>query len=165
MLKSSASCRRSHVFRVCISDDERAIFEATIQPWSVRNSINRNDLDGRTDGRSGAEWPEIRSQLGVSPAFLKRHARRAQPPRAPRATGGGRDGRTDGGLEGTLACHCTVWTFVWKRGPTSIYCVFSPFLGRRLNGFRVQWSAVTVTPSGIGKSVTVTDCHSNSSFL
>ena len=39
------------------------------------------------------------------------------------------------------------------------------FLGRRLNGFRVQWSAVTVTPSGIGKSVTVTDCHSNSSFL
>ena len=27
----------------------------------------------------------------------------------------------------------------------------------------VQWSAVTVTPSVIGKSVTVTDCHSNSS--
>ena len=27
------------------------------------------------------------------------------------------------------------------------------------------WSAVTVTPSRIGKSVTVTDCHSNSSFL
>ena len=27
----------------------------------------------------------------------------------------------------------------------------------------VQWSAVTVTPSGIGKSVTVTDCHSKSS--
>ena len=24
----------------------------------------------------------------------------------------------------------------------------------------LQWSAVTVTPSGIGKSVTVTDCHS-----
>ena len=30
---------------------------------------------------------------------------------------------------------------------------------------QLQWSAVTVTPSGIGKSVTVTDCHSNSSFL
>ena len=29
----------------------------------------------------------------------------------------------------------------------------------------LQWSAVTVTPSGICKSVTVTDCHSNSSFL
>ena len=29
----------------------------------------------------------------------------------------------------------------------------------------IQWSAVTVTPSGIGKIVTVTDCHSNSSFL
>ena len=29
----------------------------------------------------------------------------------------------------------------------------------------IQWSAVRVTPSGIGKSVTVTDCHSNSSFL
>ena len=28
----------------------------------------------------------------------------------------------------------------------------------------LQWSAVRVTPSGIGKSVTVTDCHSNSSF-
>ena len=28
----------------------------------------------------------------------------------------------------------------------------------------IQWSAVTVTPSGIGKSVTVTDCHCNSSF-
>ena len=27
----------------------------------------------------------------------------------------------------------------------------------------IQWSAVTVTPSGIGKSVTVTDCHSKSS--
>ena len=24
------------------------------------------------------------------------------------------------------------------------------------------WSAVTVTPSGIGKSVAITDCHSNS---
>ena len=29
---------------------------------------------------------------------------------------------------------------------------------------QVQWSVVTVTPLGIGKSVTVTDCHSNSSF-
>ena len=29
---------------------------------------------------------------------------------------------------------------------------------------QIQWSAVTVTPLGIGKSVTVTDCHSNSSF-
>ena len=29
----------------------------------------------------------------------------------------------------------------------------------------LQWSAVTVTPSGIGKSITVTNCHSNSSFL
>ena len=28
----------------------------------------------------------------------------------------------------------------------------------------LQWSAVRVTPSGIGKSVTVTDCHCNSSF-
>ena len=27
----------------------------------------------------------------------------------------------------------------------------------------IQWSAVTVTPPGIGKSVTVTDCHCNSS--
>ena len=30
---------------------------------------------------------------------------------------------------------------------------------------KVQWSAVTVTPSGIGKSVTITDCHSNSVAL
>ena len=30
---------------------------------------------------------------------------------------------------------------------------------------KVQWSAVTVTPSGIGKSVTITDCHSNSVTL
>ena len=28
----------------------------------------------------------------------------------------------------------------------------------------IQWSAVTVTPSGIVKSVTVTDCHCNSSY-
>ena len=28
----------------------------------------------------------------------------------------------------------------------------------------LQWSAVRVTPLGIGKSVTVTDCHSNSSY-
>ena len=28
----------------------------------------------------------------------------------------------------------------------------------------IQWSAVTVTPSGIGKSVTVTDCHCNISY-
>ena len=30
----------------------------------------------------------------------------------------------------------------------------------------IQWSAVTVTPSGINKSVTVTnsDCHCNSSY-
>ena len=27
---------------------------------------------------------------------------------------------------------------------------------------RDQWSAVTVTPSGMGQSVTITDCHSNS---
>ena len=29
----------------------------------------------------------------------------------------------------------------------------------------LQWSAVTVTPPGIGKSVTITDCHSNSVTL
>ena len=28
----------------------------------------------------------------------------------------------------------------------------------------IQWSAFRVTPSGIGKSVTVTDCHCNSSY-
>ena len=30
---------------------------------------------------------------------------------------------------------------------------------------RVQWTAVTVTPSGISKSVTITNCHSNSVTL
>ena len=34
-----------------------------------------------------------------------------------------------------------------------------------LLGSTIQWSAVRVTPSGIGKSVTVTDCHSNSVTL
>ena len=29
----------------------------------------------------------------------------------------------------------------------------------------LQWSAVTVTHLGIGKSVTITDCHSNSVTL
>ena len=31
--------------------------------------------------------------------------------------------------------------------------------------YLLQWSAVTVTPSGIGKIVTITDCHSNSVTL
>ena len=33
----------------------------------------------------------------------------------------------------------------------------------RVQANQIQWSAVTVTPSGISKSVTVTDCHCNSS--
>ena len=35
----------------------------------------------------------------------------------------------------------------------------------RWMGLRVQRSAVTVTPSGIGKSVTIADCHSKSVTL
>ena len=37
--------------------------------------------------------------------------------------------------------------------------------GDRNSEIQLQCSAVTVTPSGMGKSVTVTNCHSNSSFL
>ena len=44
------------------------------------------------------------------------------------------------------------WISTISRLPSCLVC------------FLLQWSAVTVTPSGICKSVTVIDCHSNSSF-
>ena len=47
---------------------------------------------------------------------------------------------------------------------TLLIAIISLTVSHPVQSSRLQWSAVTVTPSGIGKSVTVTDCHSNSSY-
>ena len=57
-----------------------------------------------------------------------------------------------------------VITSKWQVGIELPVLVDDCWFLQSLDPNKLQWSAVTVTPSGIGKGITVTDCHSNSSF-